>query len=258
LITITSDFGLKDSYVAQMKGVILSINPKATLVDLTHGVEKFNIRHGAFILASAAHFFPKGTVHLVVVDPGVGTVRRPIVIQTKHAFFVGPDNGVLMLSAQNQGIEHIYQILNSEFILPHVSNTFHGRDVFAPVAAYLDNGITTAAFGPEIVNAVKPKFATVKRKANCFIGEILHIDDFGNIVSNITACKESFAKAVRVKLSNQSVHLLFCKTYGQAKGKQAIALFGSHGFLEIAVNQGSAAEKFSAKIGDPIEVEFKV
>ena len=257
MITLTSDFGLKDPYVAQMKGVILSINPKATLVDLTHNVEKFNTRHGAFILASATPFFPKGTVHLVVVDPGVGTTRRAIVIQTKQAFFVGPDNGVLMLSAQNQGIEHIYQILNPEFILPQVSNTFHGRDVFAPVAAYLDNGIATAAFGPELIKAVKSKFARVKRKDNYFIGEILHIDGFGNIVSNITARENSFAKAVKVKLSNQNVHLSLCKTYGQAKLKQTIALFGSHGFLEIALNQGSAAEKFSAKVGDAIEVEFK-
>jgi S-adenosyl-L-methionine hydrolase (adenosine-forming) len=258
LITLTSDFGLQDSYVAQMKGVILSINPKATLVDLSHSVEKFNIRHGAFMLASAVPFFPKGTVHLVVVDPGVGTERRAVVIQTKQAFFVGPDNGVLMLSAQNQGIAHIYQIMDPKFILPQVSNTFHGRDVFAPVSAYLDNGITPTAFGPELNDVAEPKFATVKCKANSFIGEILHVDGFGNIVSNITPHNDSLAKSVKVKLSNQKFNLPFCKTYGQAKLKQAIALFGSHGFLEIALNQGSAAEKFCAKVGDTVEVEFKV
>jgi len=258
LITLTSDFGLKDPYVAQMKGVFLSINPKATLVDLTHSVEKYNIRHGAFMLASAAPFFPKGTVHLAVVDPGVGTERRAIVIQTKQAFFVGPDNGVLMLSAQNQGIKHIYQITNPKFILSQVSNTFHGRDIFAPVAAYLDNGVTPSAFGPELTDAVEPKFVIVKKKANYFVGEILHIDGFGNIVSNITTHEASFAKTVKVKLSNQKHQLLFCKTYGQAKLNQAIALFGSHGFLEIALNQGNAAENFSVKVGDAIEIEFKV
>lgn len=257
MITLTSDFGLKDPYVAQMKGVLLSINPKATLVDLTHSVEKYSIRHGAFMLASAAPFFPKGTVHLVVVDPGVGTERRAIVIQTKQAFFVGPDNGVLMLSAENQGIEHIHQITNPKFILPKVSNTFHGRDVFAPAAAYLDNGVTTSSFGPELTDAVEPKFATVKKKANYLIGEILHIDGFGNIISNITTHEASSAKTIKVKLSNQKLQLSFCKTYAQAKLKQAIALFGSHGFLEIALNQGNAAEKFSAKIGDAIEVASK-
>jgi S-adenosyl-L-methionine hydrolase (adenosine-forming) len=258
LITLTSDFGLIDPYVAQMKGVLLSINPKATLVDLTHSVEKYNIRHGAFILASAAPFFPKGTVHLAVVDPGVGTERRAIVIQTKQAFFVGPDNGVLMLSAKNQGIEHIHQITDSKFFLSQVSNTFHGRDVFAPVAAYTDNGVAPSAFGPELSDAVEPKFATVKKNANYYVGEILHIDGFGNIISNITTHESIFAKTVKVKLSNQKLLLSFCKTYGQVKLRQAIALFGSHGFLEIALNQGSAAEKFSVKVGDTIEVEFKV
>ncbi len=141
MITLTSDFGLKDPYVAEMKGVILTINPKATIIDVTHSVEKFNIGVGAFMLASAAPFFPKGTIHLAVIDPGVGTERRAILIQTKKGFFVGPDNGVLILAAQNQDIEHIYEISNPKFMLPQVSSTFHGRDVFAPAAAHLDKGI---------------------------------------------------------------------------------------------------------------------
>ncbi len=137
MITLTSDFGLKDPYVAEMKGVILTINPNATLVDITHEIEKFNVRAAAFALASAAPYFPDGTVHLAVVDPGVGTDRRAIVIQTKKGFFVGPDNGVLVLAAQSQGIEHMYQLSNPKFMMPKVSSTFHGRDIFAPAAAYL-------------------------------------------------------------------------------------------------------------------------
>ena len=130
MITLTSDFGLKDPYVAEMKGVILTINPKATIIDITHGVEKFNIRMGAFMLASAAPYFPKGTIHLAVVDPGVGTERRAILIQTKKGFFVGPDNGVLILAAQNQGIEHIYEITNPKFMLLQSFQTLFMAETF--------------------------------------------------------------------------------------------------------------------------------
>jgi len=258
MITLTSDFGLRDSYVAQMKGTILLINPKATIVDITHEVEKFNIRMGAFMLSSAAPFFPKYTVHLAVIDPGVGTERRAIVIQTKQAFFVGPDNGVLMLAAKNQGIEHIYQLANSNFRLPKVFNTFHGRDIFAPVAAYLDSGIVPSEFGLEITEVVEPKFVSVNSKCDLLTGEILHIDSFGNLITNITLQEASFANTVNVKLLNQKLTLPFCKTYGQAQPGQAIALVGSHGFLEIAVNQGNASDKFRIKPGDIIEVVFRV
>ena len=168
MITLTSDFGLKDPYVAEMKGVILTINPNATIIDITHDVEKFDIRMGAFMLASAAPYFPKGTVHLAVVDPGVGTERRAILVQTKQGFFVGPDNGVLMLAAKNQGIEHIYELSNPKFMLPKVSATFHGRDIFAPAAAYLDIGVKPAEFGPEITDAVMPEFVHVKRRGWLF------------------------------------------------------------------------------------------
>ena len=186
MITLTSDFGLKDPYVAEMKGVILTINPKATLIDITHEVEKFDVRMAAFILASAAPYFPQGTVHLAVVDPGVGTQRRAIIIQTKKSFFVGPDNGILILAAQNQGIEHVYQITNPTFMLPKISSTFHGRDIFAPAAAHLDKGVPPKEFGPEIKDLTKPEFASVKQTNGSLIGEVIHIDGFGNIITNIT------------------------------------------------------------------------
>jgi S-adenosylmethionine hydrolase len=256
MITLTSDFGFKDSYVAQMKGTILTINPKATIVDITHDVEKFNVRMGAFILASAASFFPKGTVHLVVVDPGVGTERRAIVIQTKKALFVGPDNGVLMLAAEKMGIEHTYQLANPKFRPQKISNTFHGRDIFAPAAAYLDNGVEPSEVGPEIEEAVEPKFVIVKNKDNIIKGEILHIDGFGNLITNITMQAASI-KEICVNLQNQTFTLPFCKTYGQMQAKQSIALVGSHGFLEIAINQGNAAHKFQVKVGDTVEVGFR-
>jgi S-adenosylmethionine hydrolase len=226
------------------------------MVDITHDVEKFNVRMGAFILASTASFFPKGTVHLAVVDPGVGTERRAIVIQTKKALFVGPDNGVLMLAAEKMGIEHTYQLANPKFRPQKISNTFHGRDIFAPAAAYLDTGVEPSEVGQEIEEAVEPKFVIVKNKDNIIKGEILHIDGFGNLITNITMQAASI-KEICVNLQNQTFTLPFCKTYGQMQAKQSIALVGSHGFLEIAINQGNAAHKFQVKVGDTVEVGFR-
>ena len=255
MITLTSDFGLKDPYVAEMKGVILTINPKAALIDITHDIEKFNIRMAAFMLASAAQYFPEGTVHLAVVDPGVGTQRRAILIQTKKGFFVGPDNGILILAAQSQGIEHVYQLTNPKFMLPKISSTFHGRDIFAPAAAHLEKGVQPIEFGPEINDPIKPEFAKVKRRNDSLIGEVMHIDGFGNIITNINEkTVQNYAKKVNVELPSISLKLTFGKAYAQAKPKEPIVLIGSHGFMEIALNQGSAAEKFHAKAGDKIAV----
>jgi S-adenosyl-L-methionine hydrolase (adenosine-forming) len=254
LITLTSDFGLKDPYVAEMKGVMLTINPQATIIDITHNVEKFNIREGAFVLASAALYFPKDTIHLAVIDPDVGTERCAILIQTKRGFFVGPDNGLLILAAQNQGIEHLYEISNPKFMLPKVSNTFHGRDVFAPVAAHLDKGIKPSEFGPEIIKANKPKFANVERRNSSLIGEVWHVDDFGNIISNISQKDLPQNRVVKVKLPGVLQNISFGKTYAHVKPHEPLALIGSHGFLEIALNKGNAAEKFHVKAGGKIEV----
>ena len=256
MITLMSDFGLKDPYVAEMKGVILNINPKATLIDITHDVEKFNLRMAALTLASAAPYFPNGTVHLAVVDPGVGNQRRAILIQTKKSFFVGPDNGILILAAQKQGIKHTYQLINPKLMLPKISFTFHGRDIFAPAAAYLAKGLQPGEFGPEIEDPVEPEFAKVKQKNGSLIAEVMHIDGFGNIITNINEkdIGNHQTKIVNVELPNISLKLAFAKTYAQAKLQEAIVLIGSHSFLEIALNQGNAAEKLHAKAGDKIVV----
>ncbi len=254
MITLTTDFGLKDPYVAEMKGVILSINPKAAIVDVTHGVDKFSVRVGAFVLASVAPYFPRGTVHLAVVDPGVGTERRAIAVQTDGGYFVGPDNGVLILAAQNQGIKHIYELTNPKFMLPKVSRTFHGRDIFAPAAAYLDKGVKPDEFGKELTDVVTPQFVSVKQKSGSLTGEVLHIDGFGNIITNINQTLLDSTKKLEAKLPSVSLQLMLAETYARAKPKEAIALIGSHGFLEIALNQASAAEKFKVKLGDKVEV----
>ncbi|MCL5878077.1 MAG: S-adenosyl-l-methionine hydroxide adenosyltransferase family protein [Candidatus Bathyarchaeota archaeon] len=254
MITLTTDFGLKDPYMAEMKGAILTINPNATLIDITHEVEKFNIRMGAFMLASAAPYFPKGAIHVAVVDPQVGTQRRAILVQTKGGFFVGPDNGVLMLAAQAQGIEHIYELSNPKLMLPQVSSTFHGRDIFAPAAAHLDKGVAPQEFGPEITDPVTPKFAAVEHKKGVLFAEVLYVDGFGNAVTNIPQKEVSKSDTVEVNLHHVSLRLALAKTYAENKFHEPIALIGSHGFLELALNQGSFAEKFRVNAGDKAQV----
>jgi S-adenosylmethionine hydrolase len=257
VITLTTDFGLKDPYAAEMKAVILSICPTAVIVDITHEIAKFNVRMGAYILASATSYFPKGSIHVAVVDPGVGTQRRPIVIQTKQGFFVGPDNGLLILAAAQQGITRIYELTNPHLMLPKVSSTFHGRDIFAPAAAHLLNGVKPADFGPEIREVAKPEFAKVTRRNGALVGEVLHVDGFGNIITNITerdVVQSPVKGVVSVELPTGKLTLKFCKAYGEINPDEPLALIGSHGFLEISVNQGSAAERFKTKAGDKVSV----
>jgi S-adenosylmethionine hydrolase len=211
---------------------------------------------GAFMLASAAPYFPEGTVHLAIVDPEVGTKRRAIVIKTKKGFFVGPDNGILIFAAQSQGIEQLFELTNSKFMLPKTSSTFHGRDIFAPAAAHLGKGVSPAEFGPEITGPVKPEFTEVKRRKNALIGEVMHVDGFGNIITNLTDgdITQNKAKIVNVEFPQIALKVEVGKAYAETKPNEPIALVGSHGFLEIALNQGSAAEKFGAKAGDKVIV----
>lgn len=239
-----------------MKAAILSLSPDTTIIDVTHEIPHFNIRMGAYVLASAAPYFPEGTIHVAVVDPSVGTRRRPILVQTQHSFFIGPDNGLLILAAERQGTRSIREITNKRLMLPQVSSTFHGRDVFAPASAHLANGVAAAEFGPEIRDAVKPDFAKVTRREGVLLGEVLHVDNFGNIITNISTkdvARIRVSGVFNVKLSAQELTLKFCKTYGEAKPQEPLALIGSHGYLEISLNQGSFAEKFKAKPGDKIQ-----
>jgi len=257
MITLTTDFGLKDPYVAEMKAVILSTCPNAIVVDITHEIAKFNIRMGAYVLASAVPYFPEGAIHVAVVDPGVGTRRRPIVIQTRQGFFVGPDNGLLVLAAEKQGIERIHELTNLRLMLPKVSHTFHGRDIFAPAAAHLVNGMKPEEFGPEIRKVVQPEFAKVTKRNGVLVGEVLHVDGFGNIITNINekeVAQSRVKSEINVELASCKLKLKFCKAYGETEPQEHLALIGSHGFLEISVNQGNAAEKFKTKSGDKIKL----
>lgn len=255
IITLTTDFGFRDPYVAEIKAVILSISPNARIVDVTHEVDKFSIRMGAYVLACAAPYFPDGTVHLAVVDPGVGTRRRAILIQTPNSFFIGPDNGVLALAAKRQGVRHVFEITNQKLMFSRISNTFHGRDILAPVAAHLTNGTKPEEIGPEIQKISTAKFARIIRRKDSLIGEVLHIDGFGNIITNIEEKELSsmnIKETVVVKFRNAKVRLKFCRTYAEVEKQEALGIVGSHSFLEISVNQGDAADKFKVKSGDRI------
>ncbi len=254
IVSLITDFGLRDPYAAEMKAVILRICPKAVVVDITHEVESFNIRMGAFVLASAAPYFQEGSIHVAVIDPSVGSQRRAVIIQTQKSFFVGPDNGLLVVAAESQGIKRIHEITSRRLMLPHVSNTFHGRDVFAPAAAHIANGTLLEEFGPEVTSLEKPTFTKVYHDGSNVIGEILHIDGFGNIVTNIRAkdVEHLQGSMMHAKLPRMKTELKFAKTYAEVALQQPLALIGSQGYLEVAFKQGSAAEEFLAKPGDRI------
>jgi hypothetical protein len=255
IITLTTDFGLRDPYIAEMKAVILTICPNARIVDITHVIEKFNIRMGAFVLASAAPYFPEGTIHVVVVDPGVGTERKPILVKAENAYFVGPDNGVMALAANNQRVKDVYEISNPKLTLPKVSSTFHGRDIFAPTAAHLANGTPPAEFGSKIKKLITPEFARVIKKRNALTGEVIHVDDFGNIITNFRRQELELLnaeEAIGIRFKKTRLELKLGRAYGETDKLKPLAIIGSHGFLEIAVNQGSAAETLQMKSGDKI------
>lgn len=263
VVTLLSDFGLKDPYVAEMKAVILSISPEAQIVDVTHEIEKFNIHMGAFVLASAAPHFPSKTIHMAVVDPGVGTKRRSIIVETKRGLYVGPDNGLLMLAAHKEEITKVHHIVNPKYMLPKVSNTFHGRDIFAPTAAHLASGIAPSEFGPSIQDYTFPEFAKPQVREGEVVGEVLHIDGFGNVVSNISEVnleREGFREgdSLSVSLGGKSLTLRFCSAYGEVPNGMALVLINGGGFLEVAVNKGSASRVLGAKVGNSFRVSLGV
>jgi S-adenosylmethionine hydrolase len=256
IISLLTDFGTKDHYVASMKGTILNINPRCTLVDITHHVSPHDITEGAFILANAYSSFPKGTIHLSVVDPGVGSPRTPILLVTTNYFFVGPDNGLFTFALKREKVKKAIVLNNPKYFLSRISTTFHGRDLFAPVAAYLSLGVKPEAFGSILDSWVEIEFEKPKIRGGKLIGKILHIDAFGNLISNIDG--QSIFSHVRddslvVRIGKRTIQGLK-KGYWEGKKNEPIALIGSGGFLEISVREGSAQKILKVKRGDRIVV----
>ena len=256
IITLLTDFGTKDHYVASMKGVILNINPQCTLMDITHQVRPHDIQEGAFILANTYSYFPKGTIHLSVVDPGVGGTRKPILLVTQNYFFVGPDNGLFTFVAQREKVKQVVVLTKQKYFLPKISTTFHGRDIFAPVAAHLSLGIKPNAFGYEINSLEKIRFQKAIIREGKLLGEIFHVDTFGNLVSNIDEEKLfRFTKGHPFVIRAGRIIIQGLKKgYGEGKKGEQIALIGSSGFLEISVREGNAQKMLKVERGDRIIV----
>jgi len=259
IIALLSDFGTKDGYVAAMKGVILEICNTVKIVDITHDIVRQDVRNGAFVLATAAPYFPDGTIFICVVDPGVGTERRGIVVEGKRNFYIGPDNGLLMLSVQREGMKYVYEITNKKYMKEEISLTFHGRDIFAPVGAYLVKGIRPEEIGKEIFDYIvlSQERATIKDQK--IFGEVLHVDGFGNIITNITFedLKQigiDFDIVLDIQIKDQAYKIYFSETYGKVRPSELLALIGSNGFFEIAINQGNAALKLDISSGDSITI----
>ncbi len=262
VITLLSDFGYRDHYVAAMKAVILSICPRARIVDITHGVPKFDVRAGAYLLKAAYKYFPPHTIHVAVVDPGVGTERGGVVVKTRNYVFVGPDNGVLALAALEDGVEEVRVIENRSLTLPRVSYTFHGRDVFAPIAAHLARGVPLAAVGSLTRSGLSvPEFAEPKMSDRTLECEVIYIDDFGNVIFNarrehLSRLGISYGASCRVLIHGREVEARYLPSYGYAGEGEPLLLINSEEHLELAINRGSAARIFELKSGSKIIIHF--
>lgn len=277
LVTLTTDFGTADGYVGTMKGVILSIAPDAQLVDISHEIAPQNVRQAAYVLYTAYPFFPPHTVHLVVVDPGVGSTRRPIALRTPAGTFVGPDNGVFSYVMAREPVEALVELRDPRYRLPQVSHTFHGRDVFAPAAAHLAAGVPITALGPPVLDPVTFPPPCLEITPEGITGEVLHADRFGNVITSIgrlvwsedeLSFEPAFRKAggggwARFKAGEAAIVVAGREiagvhhTYAEVAPGDVLALVGSEGHLEIAVREGSAARRLGLRSGDRVVLRLR-
>ncbi len=254
-----TDFGEDDFFVASLKGVIAKINPSARVIDITHRLPSFNIKVGSFVLVSSYKYFPSRTVFLVVVDPGVGTSRKILIAETDNYFFVAPNNGVLSLALEEEGIKQLREVSNQNYFLPELSRTFEGRDKMAPVAAWLSRGISCEEFGPEMTSYKKFTAEKPQIKRNEIIGRILYIDKFGNLITNIP---EGMIELIQKKTGKKELSLTiedkeitsFEQSYSSVKKGELLFLVGSVGLIEIAAKESSAAQKLKIKNGDKVKI----
>lgn len=255
LISLTTDFGLEDWFVGTMKGVIYEIAPNTSVIDLTHGISAGDIQAGAFALAAAYRYFPSGTIHVGVVDPGVGGERAGLIIETENGCFVGPDNGLFSYVLRGERLKSIREIQNPRFQLSNVSQTFHGRDVFAPVAAHISRGVPLSQFGARIHEIEQLEWPETKTTSTGLRGQIVYVDHFGNAITNITANAVLSSGSKKVRAGQKLIPIE--KSYDAVKGKKPVAVLGSSSLLEIAINGGNAAKSLKLKIGSPVAIPGK-
>lgn len=258
IITLTTDFGTSDHLVGTMKGVILNINPAARIVDLNHHVTPFDVLDGALSIANAYRYFPPRTIHVVIVDPGVGTNRRPLLVSGEKQYFIAPDNGVLSMIFERESCLTRHITAEHYFLNP-VSPTFHGRDIFAPTAAWLSKAFQVDAFGEEITDPMRFTVPKAKPAGQAVKGIVLRVDAFGNLMTNLTS-EEVPAAAVEsgaIKLSVAGKEIRkFVQTFALGTPGEPVAIFGSAGYLEIAVNRGSAARTLGANRGAEVTLDL--
>jgi S-adenosylmethionine hydrolase len=258
IITLTTDFGYADPFVGIMKGAILCLTPNVQIVDLNHGIPPQDIRAAALSLAASVDYFPQGTIHVAVVDPGVGSERRPILIHSAGQYFVGPDNGVFSFALKDKQSLLIVHLSNEAYFLQPKSQTFHGRDIFAPVAAHLAGGVPVTEFGAPSKDWLCLSWPAVERAGEFIVGEVLYIDRFGNLFTNIQerdltgVAKEK----IRVHLNDEVKIQGLAQNYAAGDKKTYIALVNSWGLVEIASYNDSAASRSEARIGDKVRVEL--
>ena len=272
VITLTTDFGTSDPFVGTMKGIILDVNPEATVVDLTHHVPPQDIRAGAFLFGSAHRYFPPGAIHVLVVDPGVNTGRRPLLVMSPSARFIGPDNGLLTYLYDEAGGPspkggpfesgevplpegwRAYHLTNHQYWHHPVSNTFHARDIFAPVAGYLSTGVAPEAMGTVVESVSAFVVPQPEEHDGKLVGCVLHVDHFGNLITNIQATSlfsGSSDAGIVIDIAGHKVHGL-ANSYQD--GVPLLAIVGSHGYLEIAAANSNAAEMLGLVVGDEVHV----
>jgi len=264
IITLLTDFGSRDEYVGLMKGVILTINPSVTIVDITHQIDSQDIVQAAFSIHAAYQYFPEGSVHLLVVDPGVGTDRSLLAFKMRKQYFITPDNGILTLLFNEDAATRLVRLTNSNFFLDTVSPTFHGRDIIAPVGAHISRGVDLHQLGDEIIPAnavwlenIHPRITDTGEIA----GTVVAVDHFGNLISNIdyqmlTQVEQTVHKnKIRIQIGSHTINGIY-QTYENVGPSTALGLIGSRGYLEVAVNKGNAARILKASKGDAVRVKI--
>jgi S-adenosylmethionine hydrolase len=258
IITLTTDFGASDHLVGAMKGVILNINPAARIVDINHNVVPFDLLDGALSLGNAYKYFPSRTIHVIIVDPGVGTDRRPILVSGEKHFFVAPDNGVLSVIYEREPCT-VRHITAEHYFLNPVSPTFHGRDIFAPTAAWLSKAFQTEAFGEVVTDFVRFTLPKAKADGQAVKGVVLRVDAFGNLMTNLTVEEVPIdvldvGGPIKLTVNGKPV-LRYAQTFAEGNPGEPIAVLGSAGYVEIAVNRGNAARTLGANRGAEVTLE---